>query len=169
MKRAHEEEEEVKDTNLLVLPSLHDHYIMWLTRMICPEWPREIVTHQIMPQLCGQENIMYCYLGNDFSQFFRHRPPQNRWDWFNVYYTPLIELRDKGNGVTLCGDLWPTHLYVQCNDLRVIVSDPSKNDKRYDITEEMTYYALCRQFIDSQSLCGNHDILPLISLSREGE
>lgn len=142
MKRLHEEV--VKDTNLLVLPSPHDHYIMWLTLMICPEWPREIVTHQIMPLFCGQENIMYCYLGNDFSQFFRHRPPQNHWNWFNVYYTPLIELRDKEHGVTLCDDLWPTKLRIHYDYPKIFINDDIEIDKTYDITEETTYYALCR-------------------------
>lgn len=155
MKRVHEEEEggKVKDTkNALVLPSPRDHYVMWLTLMICPEWPREIVTHQIMPHFCRQENIMYCYLTYNECEFFRHRPPQNTWGFFNVYYTPLIELRDKDDGVTLCGDLWPTKLYIPCKYLLMAIYDHDGISKTYDITEEKTYYRMCRDyFIDSQS------------------
>ena len=143
MKHAHEEEE-VKNTNLLVLPSPYDHYVMWLTLLICPELPREIVTHQIMPHFCEQEIILYSYYAHNDTGFFRDRPRITTCDWLNVYYTPLIELRDKGNGVSLCDDLWPTRLSILCNRPRVFVSGGEEIGKTYDITEETTYYALCR-------------------------
>lgn len=119
--------------------------------MICAEWPREIVTHQIMPRFCSLENIMYCYLTYNECGFFRHRPPQNTWGFFNVYYTPLIELRDKGDGATLCGDLYPTKLHIHYTSPVVVISDDDVSNTAHDITEETTYYALCRHFIDSQS------------------
>jgi len=145
MKRAHEEEK-IKDTNTLILPSPHDHYIMWLAFMICPEWPREIVIHQIMPQFCDQENVLYSYLAKSDSMFFRHlRPPQNMWSFFNVYYTPLIELPDRGYGITICGEGDTMSMYVHSDLMTVDIHDSTGKSRVYEITEDMTYYALCRK------------------------
>lgn len=146
MKRSRDDMTAIKTENILVLPSPYHHYVMWLTLMICPEWPSEIVTREIMPHLCRQEHIMYCYLASDASGFFRHRAPQNMWDFLNVYYTPLIELRGKGNGVTLCDELYPTKLYILVNFPTMIVSgDDDAYCNTYDITEETTYYNMCKR------------------------
>ena len=152
MKRTHEEET-VKESNQLVLPSPHDHYIMWLTLMICPEWPREIVTHEIMPRFCSQENIMYSYIEVDKSGFFRHRRPCHTWSLFNVYYTPLTELHDKMTGFTLCDEaVRSMHININSDTMTVNIRDSTENDKVYEITRETTYYTLIRS-IDTISAC----------------
>lgn len=154
MKRAYEEDE-IKSTNLLVLPSPRDHYIMWLTLMICPEWPREIVSHQIMPHFCRQDIMCYSYNREGVSEAFcRRNGLQSMYSTFSIYYTPLVKLRCKADSITLCGGN-PASLNIKfpSGQLKVIIFDLIWRGTHVDITEETTYYTLCRDnFIDSQSV-----------------